>query len=473
VSESGERELLADVAAYAGDFLDTLDERRIKPAVDVDDLRAALGGPLPDGPTDAGEVTRRLIEAAEPGVIAIPSGRFFGFVIGGELPVALAADWLTSLWDQNVGLYAGGPSAAVAEEVAAGWLVDLLGLPDGASVGFVTGAQMAHFVGLAAARHRVLEEAGWDFLQDGLQGAPRIRAVVGEHRHVTVDRAFRLLGIGARQIEVVPTDDQGRMEPDTLGRVLADGSGPTIVCAQAGDVNTGGFDDLNAIADAAQEAGAWLHVDGAFGLWAAASPSRRHLVDGAERADSWASDAHKWLNVPYDSGLVFCAHPDAHRAAMSVQASYLIQSEPGAARDEMDWVPEFSRRARGLTVYAALAALGRSGVAELVDRCCEHASRFAELLGADQHAEVLNDVVLNQVLVRFGDDDELTRAVVQGVQEDGTCFLTGTTWRGLGAMRISVSNWRTTTQDVERSVEAIRRVLAVAASAATDSVSPV
>ncbi|MGH3117519.1 MAG: pyridoxal phosphate-dependent decarboxylase family protein, partial [Gaiellales bacterium] len=423
MSQSDERELLAEVAAYAADFLGSLDQRPIQPTVEVDALRAALGGPLPEGPTDAREVTRQLIDAAEPGVVAIPSGRYFGFVIGGELPVALAADWLTALWDQNSGLYVGGPSASVVEEVAVDWLVELFGLPVGVSAGFVTGAQMAHFVALAAARHHVLEQAGWDFLEDGLQGGPPIRVVVGELRHVTIDRALRLLGLGARQIATVPTDTQGRMRPEALARVLADGSGPTIVCAQAGEVNTGAFDRFPAIADAVREAGAWLHVDGAFGLWAAVSESRRHLVEGIERADSWATDAHKWLNVPYDSGLVFCAHPAAHRAAMGVQASYLVHAEPGAARDQMDWVPEFSRRARGFAVYAALAALGRSGVADLVDRCCEHASYFAELLSADPQVAVLNDVVLNQVLVRFGADDELTRDVVQAVQQDGTCFV--------------------------------------------------
>jgi glutamate/tyrosine decarboxylase-like PLP-dependent enzyme len=456
----GERELLADVADYGARFLGTLEERRIQPTVKPDELRAALAGPLPDGPTDAREVTRRLIEAVEPGIHVNASGRYFGFVIGGELPAALAADWLTTLWDQNAGLYVSGPSASVAEEVVIGWLVELFGLPDGVSAGFVTGAQMAHFVALAAARHHVLEEAGCDLARDGLQGAPPIRVLVGEDRHVTIDRALRLLGIGARQLVPVATDDQGRLRPAELERALAAGSGPTIVCAQAGEVNTGSFDPFPTIADAAADAGAWLHVDGAFGLWAAVSESRRHLLEGIERADSWATDAHKWLNVPYDSGLVFCAHPNAHRAAMGTHASYLIHSEPGTERDQMDWVPEFSRRARGFAVYAALASLGRAGVVDLVERSCRHAARFAELLSVDAGVRVLNDVVLNQVLVRFDDDDEITRGVVRGVQEDGTCFVSGTTWRGSAAMRISVSNWRTTSTDVERSVEAIRRALA-------------
>jgi glutamate/tyrosine decarboxylase-like PLP-dependent enzyme len=455
-----ERKLLADVADYGSRFLGTLEERRIQPTVKPDELRAALGGPLPDGPTDAREVTRRLIEAVEPGIHASASGRYFGFVIGGELPAALAADWLTTLWDQNAGLYISGPSASIAEEVVIGWLVELFGLPDGVSAGFVTGAQMAHFVALAAARHHVLEQAGCELAQDGLQGAPPIRVLVGEDRHVTIDRALRLLGIGARQLVPVATDDQGRLRPAELERALAAGSGPTIVCAQAGEVNTGSFDPFPPIADAAADAGAWLHVDGAFGLWAAVSESRRHFLEGVERADSWATDAHKWLNVPYDSGLIFCAHPAAHRAAMGTQASYLIHSEPGTERDEMDWVPEFSRRARGFAVYAALASLGRAGVVDLVERSCRHAARFAELLSADAGVRVLNDVVLNQVLVRFDDDDEITRGVVRRVQEDGTCFVSGTTWRASAAMRISVSNWRTTSTDVERSVEAIRRALA-------------
>jgi glutamate/tyrosine decarboxylase-like PLP-dependent enzyme len=454
-----ERDLLAGVADYAAGFLATLDERRIQPAASVDELRAALGGPLPDGPTDAAEVIDRLIEAAEPGVVGIPSGRYFGFVIGGELPAALAADWLTTVWDQNAGLYVGGPSAMVVEEVATRWLAELLGLPLGVSSGFVTSAQMAHVVALAAARHHVLEQAGWDVAREGLQGGPAIRVVVGEHRHVTVDRALRLLGIGSRQIVPVAADGQGRILPDALRDALAGDQRPTIVCAQGGDVNTGAFDPFADIADAVREADAWLHVDGAFGLWAATSPALRHLVAGVERADSWATDAHKWLNVPYDSGLVFCAHPASHQAAMSVHASYLVQATPGAARDAMDWTPEFSRRARGFPVYAAIASLGRSGIAELVDRCCAHARRFADALAEESRAEVLNDVVLNQVLVRFGDDDELTREVVRRIQQDGTCFMSATIWHQVAAMRISVSNWRTTVSDVDRSIEAITRTL--------------
>ena len=456
-----ERDLLGRTAARAADYLDTLGERPIHESASVDELRATLGGPLPDGPTDPAEVVESLADAAEPGVIAMGSGRYFGFVIGGALPASIAADWLTSVWDQNAGLYVGGPSAAVVEEIAGDWLADLLGLPDGVSTAFVTGCQMAHVTALLAARHHVLARAGWDVNADGLQGAPRIRVLAGAERHATLDRALRYLGIGTAQIELAEVDDQGRMRPDAL-RGLLGGGAPTIVCAQAGNVNTGAFDPLDEIADAAQEAGAWLHVDGAFGMWANVTPRLRHLVAGVGRADSWATDAHKWLNVPYDSGLAFCAHPESHRAAVGVRAAYLIHADE-EGRDQVDWTPEFSRRARGFTVYAALRQLGRSGVVEVVERCCDHARRFAELLDGREGARVLNDVVLNQVLVRFGDDDAVTQDVVRRVQEDGTCWLSGTTWQGVGAMRISVSNWRTTEEDVERSVAAIVRCARAAA----------
>ena len=458
-----ERELLLRTAGRAADFLETLGERSIREDATVEELREALGGPLPDGPTDPGEVVGALADAAEPGVVGIPSGRYFGFVIGGGLPAAVAADWLTTIWDQNAGLYVAGPSAAVVEEVAGAWLADLLGLPDGVAVAFVTGCQMAHVTALLAARHHVLARAGWDVNADGLQGAPRLRIVAGEERHTTLDRALRFIGIGASQIELADADGEGRMDPEALRRVLRDGEGPTIVCAQAGNVNTGAFDPLEEIADAAHEAGAWLHVDGAFGMWAYASPRLRHLVAGVDRADSWATDAHKWLNVPYDCGLAFCAHPASHQAAIGVRAAYLIHADEGGPRDQMDWTPEFSRRARGFAVYAALRQLGRTGVAELVERCCDNARLFAELLEGREGARILNDVVLNQVLVRFGDDDAITQDVVRRVQEDGTCWLSGTTWQGVGAMRISVSNWRTTAEDVERSAAAILRCASAAA----------
>ena len=445
----GERELFRQVAEYAADFVETLEARPIRAEADVEQLTDSLGGPLPEAPTDPSAVLASLVEAAEPGLTATPSGRFFGFVIGGGVPAAVGADMLTSAWDQNAGLYVAGPAASVVEEVSRVWLAELLRLPPHVSVAFVTGAQMAHVTALAAARNEVMGRVGWSVPEQGLAGAPPIRVVVGEKRHVTVDRALRLLGIGASSLDVLPVDDQGRMRVEQLRL----GGEPTIICGQAGEVNTGAFDDLGAIADAAAESGAWFHLDGAFGLWAAASPELRHLVAGAERADSWTTDCHKWLNVPYDSGLAFCAHPEAHRAAIGVTASYLVHADDGRERDEVDWTPEFSRRARGFAVYAALCSLGRSGIAELVERNCAHARLFAQLL-EEGGATILNDVVLNQVLVRFG-DGERTREVIRRVQEDGTCWLGGTDWQGEHAMRVSVSNWRTTREDVERSVDAI------------------
>lgn len=455
------RSLLEETAGLAASYLEGISERPIGWSAGVDELRSGLGGPLPELPVDPREVVTELAAAVEPGLVASPGGRYFGFVIGGAAPAALAADWLTSAWDQNAGLYVCGPSAAVAEEVAGAWTAELLGLPDGVSFGFVTGCQMAHVTALAAARHSVFARVGWDVNERGLIGAPPVRVFVGAERHVTVDRALRLLGFGTACIVPVAADAQGRMVPVALREALARHDGPRIVCAQAGNVNTGSVDPLQEIADIAHEARAWLHIDGAFGLWAAASPALRHLVAGADRADSWATDAHKWLNAPYDSGIAFCADPDAHQAAMSVRAGYLVHTAPDGPRDQLDWNPEFSRRARGFPVYAAIRSLGRSGIAELVERCCAHARRFGEALGATPHSEVLNDIVLNQVLVRFlddaGDHDAYTRSVINAVQNDGTCWLSGTTWHGMDAMRISVSGWATTSDDVERSIEAIFR----------------
>jgi glutamate/tyrosine decarboxylase-like PLP-dependent enzyme len=462
------RALLVEVAERASRFLDGLPERPVAPTATAAELRAALGGPLPDGPVDPARVIAELADAAEAGgLMATPGPRFFGFVVGGGLPAAVAADWLATAWDQNAFLHLLSPAAAVVEETAAAWVADLLGLPAGVSAGFVTGGQTANVVGLAAARHHVLARAGWDVEARGLAGAPPIRVLAGEERHVTVDAALRYLGLGTDSLRLVAVDDQGRMPPGALREALGEArreagderGGPLIVCAQAGNVNSGAVDPLGEVCDAAHEAGAWVHVDGAFGLWAAASPARRHLTAGIERADSWATDAHKWLNVPYDCGLVFSAHPAAHRAATSAAASYLLSG--GGERDPADWVPELSRRARGFAVYAALRSLGRAGVAELVDRCCAHARRFAERLAAAPGVEVCNEVVLNQVLARFpgpdGDHDGRTRAVVRRVQEDGTCWLGPSTWRGMAVMRISVSNWSTTTADVDRSVAAILR----------------
>ncbi len=447
-------ELLRRTAELAAGYVESLGERPVFPRVDPDELRAALGGPLPEEPVPAEEVVEELAAAAEPGLVAMGSGRYFGFVIGGALPAALAADWLTTAWDQNAGLYVGGPSASVVEQVTREWLVELLGLPAGSSIGFVTGTQMAHVTGLAAARWHVLDAVGWDVGTKGLTGAPPVQVLAGEKRHVTVDRALRLLGLGTPT--VVAADSQGRLVPEALRDALGDG--PTIVCAQAGEVNTGAFDPLPEIADLAGQAGAWLHVDGAFGIWAAVSPRLRHLVAGLERADSWTTDAHKWLNVPYDSGIVFCRHPESHRAAMAISASYLIQ-DVGArqVRDQMDWGPEFSRRARGFAVYAALRSLGRRGVQELVERCCDGATRFAAAIAELDGVEVLNDVVLNQVLFRF-DSDERTDEVLRLVQEDGRVWMSGTTWDGRKAIRLSVSNWQTGDEEIDLAVSAFGQV---------------
>jgi glutamate/tyrosine decarboxylase-like PLP-dependent enzyme len=423
---------------------------------DLDSLRASFLRPLPDEPVAAAEVIDELRRVIEPALVATGGPRYFGFVIGGATDAALCADLLTTGWDQ-VGFNAvSGPAAAVAEEIASVWLKDLLGLPDHATVGFVTGGQAANTVGLLAARQHILRRAGWDVEVDGLIGAPRVRVVAGAERHGTIDRALRFVGFGAGSVVEVPADGNGAMRAGELESVLgARGDVPTIVLAQAGNVNSGACDDLRTICEAAYATGAWVHVDGAFGLWAAASPSTRHLVDGIEMADSWACDAHKWLNVPYDSGFAMCAHPDVHRAAMSYTAAYLI-GQGSAIPSPSDLVFESSRRARGFAVWAALQSLGRSGVADLVDRCCALARRFAKQLDAVDGFEVVNDVVLNQVLVRFG-DDETTDRVIDAVQREGTCWFGATTWHGMRLARISVSNWSTTEDDVDRSVEAIVR----------------
>ena len=452
---------------HAMAYLDGLPERPVSVRASLTDLRTALGGPLPARPLPPDQVVAALAAAVEPGVVASSSGRYFGFVVGGATPAALAADWLTSVWDQNAGLYVLGPAASVVEETASAWLVELLGLPAPTSVGFVTGGQMANFTALATAVRDVLHRIGWDVDTDGLWGAPRVRVIVGEGRHGTIDRALRLLGMGTGSIVAVPMDGQGRMIVPALAQALAGSDGPTIVCAQAGSVNTGAIDPMGEICDLAHRSGAWVHVDGAFGLWAAASPRLRPMLAGVERADSWAMDAHKWLNVPYDSGLVLCAHPAAHRAAMGVRASYLVHAE-GGERDALEYNPEHSRRARGFAVYAAIRALGGTGIADLVERSCALARRFADRLSA-AGVEVLNEVVLNQVLVRFhaagGDHDAYTRRVLDLLQNDGTCWMSGTTWNGMAAVRISVSNWSTDQDDVDRSVAAI---MACAANAAAE-----
>jgi glutamate/tyrosine decarboxylase-like PLP-dependent enzyme len=447
--------LLCRAADATAEYRASLAERPVAPTIGAAELRAAFGGPLLAGPTPPGQVLEELIRAAEPGLVASAGPRFFGFVVGGSLPAATAADMLAVGWDQLAFNALTSPAASVAEEVAGGWLKELLGIPSGASVGFVTGAQAANTVGLATGRHAALEQAGWDVEQDGLAGAPRLRVLASIERHATIDRSLRLLGLGNNSVEPVLADSNGAIDIGDLERVLADSpAGPTIVCLQAGNVNTGACDDLRAGCELVKAHGGWVHVDGAFGLWAAASPATAGLVDGIELADSWACDGHKWLNVPYDSGFVFSAHPAAHAAAASYTASYLVGS--GAVHSPSDYVLESSRRARGFTVWAALRELGADGIAELVDRCCRHARRFAAGLSAGG-ADVVNDVVLNQVLVSFG-SDATTDATVDGVQRDGTCWLGGTTWRGRRLMRISVSNWSTTEQDVDRSVAAILRV---------------
>lgn len=450
-------EYLARAKAHATSYLRALPDRHVGARTTRDELLAALRTALPRQGDEGGDVIDLLAAQVERGAVACNSPRYFGFVIGGAYPVALAADWLVSTWDQNAGIYAISPLVAVLEEVAAQWLLELFDLPRGSGVGFVTGCQMANFTCLAAARHAVLRDAGWDVEADGLTGAPRIHVVASAESHITIDVALRYLGLGTRSVRRVEADAQGRMRADRLRELLATLDGPTIVCAQAGNVNTGAFDPLGEIGEIARQHGAWLHVDGAFGLWARASDTHRALADGIELADSWATDAHKWLNVPYDSGVAMIRDADAHRAAMTSTAAYLVQTR-GEERDAVDWVPEFSRRSRGVPVYATLRALGRDGVQDLVDRCCARARQMADALAREDGVRLLNDVVLNQVLVRFGEDDDLTRAVIDGVQREGTCWLGGTTWQGLGAMRISVSNWATTEDDAARSAAAILKV---------------
>jgi glutamate/tyrosine decarboxylase-like PLP-dependent enzyme len=434
-------DVLARAYALARAFLDELPERPVG-AGEAPALRREL--------TDDGEDPVTVIEAlaadADPGLVASAGPRYLGFVTGGALPVSVAADWLVSTWDQVSSLHASSPAVATAEEVAAGWVLELLHLPPTASVGFATGAQMANFTCLAAARHGVLAETGWDVERRGLFGAPEIEIVVGEEVHVTILNALRMLGLGEERVTRVDTDADGAMDPDALASALDGGSGPTIVCAQVGNVNTGACDPLGPIADAAARRGAWLHVDGAFGLWAAASPRFAHLVAGLERADSWAVDAHKWLNVPYDCALAIVGDPAAHAAAMTIAAPYL-QAAAGR-REPTRFVPEASRRGRSVPVYAALRALGRRGVAGLVERCCDHATLMAGLL-RDEGMGILNEVVLNQVLVA-GPAEQVAR-----IQAEGTCWLGGTVWRGHEALRLSFSNWSTTDDDVRRCARAV------------------
>lgn len=441
--------VLADAAQRAGRYLAQLDERPVFPAPEDVARLGALDEPLPHEPTDAAEVLAMLDHIGSPATVASAGGRYFGFVIGGALPVALAANWLAGAWDQNAGLQVASPVAAKLETVALRWLTELLGLPEGSGGGFVTGATMGNFAGLAAARHAQLQAAGWDVEAQGLFGAPPITVITGEEVHTSLLKALAMLGLGRERVVRVPVDGQGRMRAEALPQV----DGPAIICAQAGNVNTGAFDPLEAICRRAREMGAWVHVDGAFGLWAAVVPQRAHLVAGIAEADSWATDGHKWLNVPYDSGLVFCREPRHLWAAMNASAAYLFES---GQREPMHYTPELSRRARGVEVWAALRSLGREGLAELVERCCRHATRLAEGL-QEAGYEVLNEVSLNQVLVSFG-APEKTRRVLAEVQDGGVCWFSGTTWQGHTAARISISSWATTEADVERSLEEILRV---------------
>ncbi|HWC99267.1 MAG TPA: aminotransferase class V-fold PLP-dependent enzyme [Candidatus Sulfopaludibacter sp.] len=443
--------LLESAAARANRYLEEVQERRVSPSAEA---VAALEGfveAMPEAPCDAGEVLRLLDDLGSPGTMAMAGPRFFGFVIGGSLPAALVANWLAGAWDQNPGLFIASPTTTLLEEVSLRWLLDVLALPAGCAGAFVTGATVANFTALAAARHAVLHRAGWDVEADGLFGAPPIQVVIGEEAHPSLLKALGMLGMGRARVVRVPVDGQGRMRADAFPQL----NGPAIVCVQAGNVNTGAFDPIGEICRLAHPSGAWVHVDGAFGLWASASPRYAHLTGGIGKADSWATDAHKWLNVPYDSGLAFVKEPESLRAAMSITAAYLPQ---GDHREPSQFVPELSRRARGVEIWAALKSLGRGGLSELIERCCQCASRFAEGLTAAGF-EVLNEVVLNQVLVSFG-PAETTQRVIAAIQEDGTCWCGGTVWQGRTAMRISVSNWATTEADVDRSLAAMIRIAA-------------
>lgn len=455
-------DLLQQAAQRSIRYLESLDKRSVAPAPEALERLTELGGPLPDQPVDPAAVLALLDDVGSPATVASAGPRYFGFVIGGSLPATVAANWLAAAWDQNAGLVIASPVAAALEEIALAWIVDLFGLPTGTAGGFVTGDTMANFSCLAAARHAVLERAGWDVESQGLFGAPPITVIVGDEVHASVLKVLGMLGLGRNRVVPVPTDEQGRMRADSLPRI----DGPAIVCTQAGNVNTGAFDPVREICAAAHEAGAWVHVDAAFGLWAAAAPGRAHLVDGVAEADSWAGDAHKWLNVPYDCGIALARTPEHFRAAFVSSAAYLTAR---AKREPYEFTPEMSRRARGVEVWAALRSLGRAGLAGLVERNCRQAARLADGLRKAGY-EILNDVVLNQALVSFG-DDETTHRVIAAIQDEGTCWLGSTVWHGRAAMRISVSSWATTDADIDRTLEAILRVAKVE-SPATRAGSP-
>ena len=460
---------LCDVTDHLTEYRQGLKRSRVGPTATRAEIRASIAGPVPEDGAPSREVVAELIHRATPGLMASAGPRYFGFVVGGSLDAALAADLLTSGWDQVAFNEALSPASLAFEDVAGGWLKDLLRIPSSASVGFVTGAQAANTVGLAAGRWKVLQDHGWDVGKHGLFGAPRLRVVVGDERHATIDRTLRLLGIGEKAMVVVPACLDGSMDVSGLSDVLeAEPSAPTIVVAQSGNVNTGAFDDLEKISEAARRMGAWLHVDGAFGLWAAASPSYTHLVDGLEGADSWGCDGHKWLNVPYDAGYAFCANPDIHATAMAYTADYLTGQVVGREFGGGDFVPESSRRARGFATWAAIRSLGRSGVADLVERCCAHARRLADGVAGIPGVTLANEVVLNQVLIRVG-DAQFTNAVEDLIQSDGTVWLGGTTRRGERLLRVAVSNWSTSEEDIDRAIDAIERAVHAAVAASRTS----
>ncbi|HYI33095.1 MAG TPA: pyridoxal-dependent decarboxylase [Glaciibacter sp.] len=452
-------EALERAKAHALDWLSSLPTRSVGPRVDADGLRAGFAAPLPEQPTDPAAVIDELVALAEPGLMSMPSGRFFGWVIGGTLPAALAADWMVSSWDQNSGMRYATPAMAAAEEAAGGWLLQLLGLPEGSDVGFTTGATMANFVGVAAGRKDVLDRVGWDVAVNGLSGAPRIRVFVGAERHGVVDLALQYLGLGAPI--VVAADEEGRIRPDALAAAMDDptgGGGPAIVCLQAGNLHSGAMDPMREAITVAHERGAWVHVDGAFGLWAAASPRYRGILDGIELADSWATDAHKTLNVPYDCGMAIVARPEVVRSVFALHTSYLIADDQGPG-DPFEKVPELSRRARGVPVWAALRSLGRSGTIDLVEGLATHARALADGIARIPGAEVLNDVVFTQVSVSFG-DDERTRNVIERLLAEGVTWMSGSRWRDRDVLRISVSNWSTDEADIAESLAAVERAAA-------------
>ena len=444
-------DLLSDAARRASRYLETIDARSVAPTREAIAALGRFEQAFPEQGSTAESVVAELDEVGSPATMASAGGRFFGFVIGGSLPVTVAANWLATAWDQNAGLVVTSPGNATLENVALRWVKDIFHLPEQSAGGFVTCATTANFAALAAARHSLLGRAGWDAEAQGLFGAPPLTVVVGGEVHASMQKALALVGFGRERVVRVPVDAQGRMRIEAFPPV----DERTIVCVQAGNVNTGAFDPVAEICERARSRGAWVHVDGAFGMWAAAAPLRAHLARGIENADSWATDAHKWLNVPYDSGLVFAREAGALRAAMSVGGAYLAQDED---RVPYQYTPDFSRRSRGVEIWAALRQLGRKGLADLVERTCRHATRFADGLAAAGYS-VLNDVVLNQVLVTFG-NAERTRDVIRRIQEEGTCWCGGTVWQGQTAMRISVSSWATTEEDVERSLAAILRVAA-------------